>query len=434
MNWRRNLWILCITNFFANIAFNMTSPFLPELLRVIGVSEKIPFWAGILTSATFLAYALMSPVWGNLADRCGRRPMLLRSSLGIGASYVMMVFAGSLPFLLAARLLNGLLSGFTPASIILVSVCTPSEQVGYALGILNMAVAAGSILGPLAGGILTELLGVRMALAGAGVLMVLVALGSYYGTWEPAALPSKKTSIREDAGYVICNPKLMIPIFCMLVLNMAVFILQPVLPLFVGSLRVGKAQFMVGLVFSISAVSLAIASPIINKMHNNRKRPVSYLAILIASLVLAGLVSVTQGLSKSIPFLISQRFLFGAFQGGITIAANVLVAVNSDEAMRGRVFGMMTSITAIGFILGPVIGGLLAEQWGYRAAFFAPAVLFLTAALYLGQWSYRSKTFVSEGLLRDDSPFSPGGPVRLRPEVKQIKSPCQTAEAVDDLD
>ncbi len=410
MNWRRNLWILCISNFFANIAFNMTSPFLPELLRVIGVSEKIPFWAGILTSATFLAYALMSPVWGSLADRSGRRTMLLRSSLGIGISYVIMAFAGSMPLLLAARLLNGLLSGFTPASILMVSVCTPSEQVGYALGTLNMAVAVGSILGPLAGGLLTELLGVRKALAGAAVLMALVALGSYYGTWEPASLPSKKTSIREDANYVIRDPKLMIPIFCMLVLNMAVFILQPVLPLFVGSLRSDKAQFMVGLVFSISAVSLAIASPIINRMHNNRKRPVSYLAILLGSLVLAGLVSVTQGLSQSIPFLISQRFLFGAFQGGITIASNVLVAMNSEEAMRGRVFGIMTSITAIGFILGPVMGGILAELWGYRAVFFAPAVLFLAAALYLGQWAYRFKKAVSQSASPQKEPLADAGP------------------------
>lgn len=396
MNWRRNLQVLCVTNFFANIAFNMTSPFLPELLRVIGIQDRISFWAGLLTSLTFMAYAIMSPVWGRLADHSGRRSMLLRSSIGIAVSYIMMFFASTMPMLVMARLINGLLSGFTPASIVLVSVCTPNEFVGYALGTLNMAVAVGSILGPLVGGILTEALGVRNALLGAAVLMVTVAIGSFYGTEEPDFSESRKTSLQEDAAYVFKRPKILIPIFCMLILNMATFILQPILPLFIREMATKNAQFMVGLVFSVSAVSLAMASPIINKMHNSRKHRISYMAILIGSLSLAGVVSVTQGLSGSIAFLVSQRFLFGAFQAGITVAANVLIAMNSEDAMRGRVFGITTSLTAIGYILGPVTGGLIGEAWGYRAAFFSTAIFFFAAALYLTRWIRRNRDAVSD--------------------------------------
>lgn len=120
------------------------------------------------------------------------------------------------------------------------------------------------------------------------------------------------------------------------------------------------------------------------------------MAILIGSLSLAGVVSVTQGLSGSIGFLISQRFLFGAFQAGITVAANVLIAMNSEDAMRGRVFGITTSLTAIGYILGPVTGGLIGEAWGYRAAFFSTALFFFAAALYLTWWIRRNRDAVSD--------------------------------------
>ena len=126
MNWRKNLYILCVTNFFANIAFNMIVPFLPELLRNIGVTKNLSSLSGLLTSITYVTYAIMLPVWGSLADRKGKRPLLLRSALGIGVSYFLMAYSNSVGGLFAARALNGALSGYTAASIILVSSNTPA--------------------------------------------------------------------------------------------------------------------------------------------------------------------------------------------------------------------------------------------------------------------------------------------------------------------
>jgi DHA1 family multidrug resistance protein-like MFS transporter len=367
----------------------MTSPFLPEMLRVIGVQERITFWAGFLTSITFLAYAIMLPVWGSLADHHGKRLMLFRSALGIAVSYFAMVFSDSLMGLLGARLLNGFISGYTPASIILVTACTPNHQVGYALGTLNMSVAVGSILGPLVGGTLTEFIGVRNAILSAGFLMIGVALVSYYGTEEKSVESAEKTSFKQNLLYVIKTPGLLIPTLCLLILNMSVFMLQPILPLFITQMKINNAQFMVGLVFSISAVSLAIASPIINLLHNLRRFKLSYIMILIGSMLIGAVVTMTQGLADSVAFLISQRFLFGFFQAGITVSANVIIAFNAQEDMRGRVFGIVTAISALGYIVGPFAGGLIGEHGGVRVAFFTAAMLFFIMAVFLISWIRR---------------------------------------------
>lgn len=386
MNWRKNLYIMCACNFFANIAFNMTGPFLPEILRVIGVQDKLSFWSGFLTSVTFLAYAIMSPIWGSLADRGGKCTMLLRSALGISLSYFFMAYAGSLSGLLVARLTNGLLSGYTPASIILLASCTPNYHVGYALGALNTFVAIGSILGPLVGGALIEILGVKKSLIAAGIIMILVALVSYYGTDEKQGGAAEKTPFLQNVKYMLNTPNILIPTLGLTILNMAVYMLQPILPLFITDLDVGYGQFMVGLVFSISAISLAMGSPIINRLHMSSKLKLSYIAILIGSMLLAGIFTLAQGLAVSVAFLIVQRFMFGFFQAGITVSSNVLIATHVQDEIRGGIFGMVTSFSAIGYIIGPFLGGVIGEGLGLRAAFFSTSALFLVTTVLLLLW------------------------------------------------
>ena len=385
MNWRKNLYILCVTNFFANIAFNMIVPFLPELLRNIGVTKNLSSLSGLLTSITYVTYAIMLPVWGSLADRKGKRPLLLRSALGIGVSYFLMAYSNSVGGLFAARALNGALSGYTAASIILVSSNTPAYHVGYALGALNTAVAVGSILGPMVGGSLIELLGVTRAINSAGALMFLVGVGTFFFTSEKVMTAPAKTSIFHDIKYAVKDPGILVPIICLSALNLGNYMLQPVLPLFISGLRTENAQFMVGIVFSISAVSLALGSPIINRLHGRRYH-VTYGAILIYSMIFAGVTTLTQALATGITFLVSQRFFFGFFQAGITVASNVVIAVNSPEEIRGRVFSIVTSLSAIGYIVGPSLGGVIGD-FSYRGVFIIAGVMFFIVSLYLFYWN-----------------------------------------------
>ena len=87
-NWRQTLWAMVAIQFVMTMAFSMLTPIMPLFLPDLGVhsARAIGLWAGILAGVTSLVAAFASPLWGRLADRHGRKPMLLRSSIAILAA------------------------------------------------------------------------------------------------------------------------------------------------------------------------------------------------------------------------------------------------------------------------------------------------------------------------------------------------------------
>ncbi len=402
MNWRKNLYVLCFCNFFANIGFNMVIPFMPVILQQnAGVTDNLSFWSGMMSMMVYFTYVIVQPIWGSMADRSGKRMLLLRSGLGIGLSYFMIANCRSIWALLAVRALNGALMGFIPASNILLSSTTPSYAVGYALGTLNMAVAVGTVLGPVVGGALVESLGITYSLYFGGIIMLIVGLAAFFGTEEqPIPANVVLSPFWQDVKEVLADPGIRTPIFCLFTLNMCNQMILPILPLFVAGLQAERAQLMVGVVYSISAVSLALGSPLINKLHG-RKYHISYAVILVSCLLLAGGTTLLQGLASGLLFLVIQRFIYGFFQSGITVASNVLVAINAPDEKRGRVFSLVNSIASTGFIIGPVIGGNLGEI-NYRVPFIAAALFFCLAGVYLWQWQKRNPGGIEKDFSDDE--------------------------------
>ena len=110
--WERNLYVLWLGVVIAGASFSLVTPFLPLLLNDVGVVTNVEFWSGLLFAASFVASSIMSPIWGSLADKYGKKPMIIRSGLGIGTTYLLMAFATNQYHLLALRFMNGVLSGF----------------------------------------------------------------------------------------------------------------------------------------------------------------------------------------------------------------------------------------------------------------------------------------------------------------------------------
>ncbi len=402
MNWRKNLYVLCFCNFFANIGFNMVTPFMPVILRQnAGLTDNLSFWSGMLTTMVYFTYVIAQPLWGRMADQSGKRMLLLRSGIGIGLSYFMMSRCHSIWGLMAVRALNGALMGFIPSSNILLSSTTPSHSVGYALGTLNMAVAVGIILGPLAGGVMVESFGITYSLYIGGFIMIIVGLAAYFGTEEkPIPANVVLTPFWQDVKEVLADPGIRMPIICLFTLNMCNQMLLTILPLFVAGLQAARAQLMVGMVFSISAVSLALGSPLINELHG-RKYHVGYVAILICCMLLAGGTTLLQGLAPGLLFLVIQRFIYGFFQSGITVSSNVLVAINAPDEKRGRVFSLVNSLASTGFIIGPFIGGNLGEI-NYRVPFVTAAFFFCLTGFYLWRWQKKNPGSIEKNFSEDE--------------------------------
>ncbi|GJH13279.1 hypothetical protein CBA19CS11_30595 [Caballeronia novacaledonica] len=171
--WRRNLAVCVFGSFTTLVSLSMLLPFLPLYVRQLGVSSQsaVIEWSGVAFSATFLGTAVTAPLWGRLADRYGRKPMLVRAAVGMAIVMSLIGVAHSVHQLVALRLLAGLIGGYASASTVMVGTQAPRERAGWALGILSTGALAGNLAGPLIGGMLPGLIGIRETFfAGAGMI------------------------------------------------------------------------------------------------------------------------------------------------------------------------------------------------------------------------------------------------------------------------
>jgi len=385
MQWKRNLWFLSIAVFLANVSFTLTFPFMPKFLEQLGVKENLFLWSGVMVSFNFLTYAVMAPIWGVIADKHGKRNMLIRSGLGIAFSYVLMGLVVNHWQLLLLRGLNGLLAGFIPAAIMLVASNTPDFEIGYALGILNTFIALGSIMGPFLGGSLVQYFGIQLTFFISAGLLCLASILALYGTKEKVfAVNQTKTMIWKDFNIILGNRFLKVYFFCMMMLQTAMFTIQPILPIRIAELTTVNVDFITGVIFSIIGISLAIGSPLVSKLKR-----FSYSTILLYGLIMCAVFSIAQGLTYSVAYLGAERFLFGFANAAVNVSGNVLITQCASEEMRGRVFGTLNGLTALGAVFGPLLGGFLGEKFGTASSFHGSAVMFMLAGFAV--WSIRKK-------------------------------------------
>src|SRR5471032_3091509 len=161
--WRRNLAICVFGSFTTLVSLTLLLPFLPIYVEELGVKQSaaIVEWSGIAFGATFLGTGFTAPLWGYLADRYGRKPMLVRAALGMAIIMPMIGLAHNVYELTLLRLAAGVIGGYASSSTLLVATQTPADKSGWALGVLSTGALAGTLIGPLIGGLLPGLIGIR---------------------------------------------------------------------------------------------------------------------------------------------------------------------------------------------------------------------------------------------------------------------------------
>src|SRR3984957_13401858 len=161
--WKRNLIVCVFGSFTTIVAMTLLLPFLPLYVEQLGVSDHaaIVQWSGVAYGATFLTAAMFAPLWGRLGDQYGRKLMLIRSSLGMAVAMSLIGLSQNVYQLVGLRLLAGLLGGYSSGSNILVATQTPRAQTAWALGMMSSGIMAGNLVGPLVGGALPPLIGIR---------------------------------------------------------------------------------------------------------------------------------------------------------------------------------------------------------------------------------------------------------------------------------
>ncbi len=189
---------------------SLVLPFLPLFIEELGVTnpDHVVTWSAIAFGATFLVAAIVSPLWGRLADQKGRKLMLIRASLGMAVVMTLISFVQDVYQLVGLRLLMGAVSGFISAGITLVASQTPKEKSGWALGTLSTGGITGGLLGPLIGGLLADWIGLRpvFLLTGSSLfitfLITLVFVKEDFVRWRASDLTRHE---RLLARFVIRN-------------------------------------------------------------------------------------------------------------------------------------------------------------------------------------------------------------------------------------
>ncbi|MBX5437221.1 MAG: MFS transporter [Alicyclobacillaceae bacterium] len=383
-SWRRNLWLLWIGALVVSASYTMVVPFLPLFLLSIGVHRHVELWSAILFSAAFVAGACISPYWGSLADRYGRKPMLIRSGFTLFLVYFLTAFVHNPYELLALRLAQGLLSGFIPSAIALVGTHTPEQKVGYALATMSTATATGGIVGPLLGGAISHWLSNRIAFASAGVFVLLATIMVLLFVKEENFVPKQhRSSVWSDLGSAARN-RTLVCVLCLTVLtSFSVMTIEPVLPLYIAQLggSVQNASLLAGIVFSLSGVASILFAPRWGKLSDRA----GFGLVLLIGLAGGGIGNLAQIPFHGVWGFSVVRFLYGAFFCAVYPSLNGLVVRSTDPDFRGRAFSLNQTANQVGTVLGPMVGGTAAGWFGVHGVFVLTGGLLL-ATLACAYW------------------------------------------------
>ncbi|MBA9086303.1 MFS family permease [Fontibacillus solani] len=387
-SWKVNLIVLWFGLFLVNAGMTMIIPFLSLYLsKDLGVQgdQSIGLWAGMIFAANFVTSFIFQPLWGKLADRYGRKIMLLRSGFGMAIVMALMGFATQPWHLLALRLLNGTISGFNPAAISLISGTAPKERMGFAMGTVQSGNVAGTILGPLIGGFLAEWVGFRPIFYITGALLFLASLLALFFVREKfnRAEAAKSPEISVIQGLIELNktPQLTALFAVTFLLQFAMLSPMSLLPLYVEKLH-GTAvnvAFWAGLTTAVTGISNMLMSPLLGKVSDN----IGAHRVLTLSLVGAAATLIPQAFVDSVWQLIIVRFLLGMFLGGLLPSVNALIRFYTPDGMESRAFGFNSSTLSLGNMLGSLIGGFLSGYIGIEGIFIISGILLVINTVWV---------------------------------------------------
>ncbi|MBD1587022.1 MFS transporter [Pseudomonas typographi] len=386
--WQRNLAVCVFGAFTTIVAMTLLLPFLPLYVEQLGVTDPaaIVQWSGAAFAATFFSAALTAPLWGRLGDRYGRKLMLIRASLGMAVAMSLIGLAQSAWQLVALRLLAGLLGGYASGSTILVATQTPKARSAWALGVLASGIMAGNLAGPLIGGLLPPLIGIRNTFFLAGAVIFVAFLATTLLLKEAPRQAAAKPHAPKPSWRDVPDLKPVLAMFTAACLLMfATLSIEPIITVYLKELHSEPLTLMAGLAMSATALGSILSAPPLGKLADR----VGHWKVVAASLAVAALAVLPQATVSNGWQLVALRFAMGLALGGLLPCIAAAVRHSVPDRIAGRVLGYSTSAQYTGQVLGPLAGGYLGGHVGMRAVFvMTAALLALNAGL---SWAFRPR-------------------------------------------
>lgn len=377
--WQKNLIVLWFGTFMAGVAFSLVMPFMSLYIDSLGsyTNQQLNFWSGITFSSTFLITAIISPLWGRLADQKGRKIMLLRASLGMAIVIALMGTVNNVYQLIGLRLLQGVFSGYISNSTALVATGTPREKSGQVLGTLATGSVTGTLLGPLVGGVIASIFGYRLTFFITGSILFLVFLLSLFFVHEEFVPVEKKDMLPAKQIFQrLKYPHVVLGMFITtLIIQASNNSISPIISLYVRQLmhHHGNVTLISGIIASIPGIATLIAAPRFGRLGDR----IGSEKILGIGLIFAMLVFLPMALVQNVWQLAILRFLVGISDACLLPAVQTLITKYSPHNAAGRIFSYNQSFQAAGNVIGPMIGSSVSSLFGYRGVFISTSALVL---------------------------------------------------------
>ncbi|HSJ38840.1 MAG TPA: MFS transporter [Planococcus sp. (in: firmicutes)] len=383
---KRNFIIIMFTNFLVAGSTTMIMPFLSLYIDSLGdfSDEYVQRWSGLVFGVTFVAALFMSPIWGRIADRYGYKPILIINGFGIAISIYLMGTADSVHELFILRLFMGVVTGFIPTSLAFVSAHTPRETAGKTLGTLQMGSVAGTLFGPVIGGLMADAFGFDYTFIITAVVIGIAAALVAFGIKETKKVFNKDAHVyaRKTIIQGILHHRLLINVMIITsLIQVGNFSIQPLLSLYVAQLTVDSSQvaFLAGVTFSAAGVGNLLFARRWGRLGDS----IGYEKVLGFLLLLSFLFIVPQAFVTDLWQLIVLRLLFGIAVGGMIPTTTALMRREAPIEIQGEIMGYNTSFRFLGNIVGPIFGGIVSSFIGISSVFIVTGVLFVLSFLFL---------------------------------------------------
>ncbi|GJQ61792.1 MAG: MFS transporter [Melioribacteraceae bacterium] len=354
-------------------------PFLPLFIRELGVTgvEETASWSGWVFAGPFFISLFMTPLWGSLGDKYGRKIISIRAVLGLGIAQILIGLAQSPTQLLVFRFIQGGLSGFSPAAMAMVAANTPEEKNSYALGLLQTATATGTVIGPLIGGVLADMVGYRTVFFIVASLLIITGIffAIYVKEEKRSVSGQKRFTLLENAKFIFSKKELRYIIYLILLTSFAFAFIRPIFVLFVEDILTTQKFFttITGVLYGISGFFTAIAAPLWGKYAQKNGIRI----VIIYASVLTGMMYFLHVIVPDAYLLAPVRALLGFGYGGLLPVMFAAISSYTPENRKSGVMGLGSSAQILGNMIGPSLSGISVALAGIKFPFLVSGLTFI---------------------------------------------------------
>lgn len=386
--WRVDFFALLTVQFVAAAGFNVASPFIPLFIQDLGVNgvREAAVWAGLMGAAGGLVMAVSSPVWGVVADRYGRKPMVVRATAGAAVFQAAMGLSATVQQLVVLRGLMSLVSGVQPAVMALAATIIPAASLGLAMDALQTVTALGSTVGPMLGGWLAAAVGYRPTFYVTGFLLFLSGILCLIVVREDSkAAGASVQRQRASAGYrdVLRVPGMTSLLVVVMISRAAGGGMAIAIPLILQEMAGGSRAVAgtAGTVVGLTALAMATGALVWGRLGDR----IGQARVLTICLIASALLALPQVFVHAPWQLALGQMAYTFTLAGLLPSATALIGIIGPRGRQGVTYGASGTALALGNAVGPSLAAALIGAFGTRSMFVGVAVILLALLVLVRQ-------------------------------------------------